>query len=128
MNNATALSTGLFLTPAHFALVQTILAEHLPQARVLAFGSRVAGSPRKYSDLDLAIIQPEPLSLRTISRLKNAFEDSDLPICVDLVDWNQADIEFKAMVAAQGMVELPGSGSDSFALVKDSKNLGCVLE
>ncbi len=44
--------------------------------------------------------------LRTISRLKMAFEDSDLPICVDVVDWNQADSEFKAMVTRQGMVEL----------------------
>ena len=103
MNNAASSSVSLHLAPA---LVQTLLAVHLPQARVLAFGSRAAGNPRKYSDLDLAIIQPEPSSLRTISRLKNAFEDSDLPICVDLVDWNQADTEFRTMVTAQGMVEL----------------------
>ena len=55
---------------------------------------------------DLAIIQPEPLTLRTISCLKSAFKDSDLPICVDVVDWNQADSAFKAMVTKQGMVEL----------------------
>lgn len=107
MTNAASLNTRLHLAPAHLKLVQAILANHLPQTRVMAFGSRAAGNPRKYSDLDLAIIQREPLSLRTISRLKTAFEDSDLPICVDVVDWNQADSEFKAMVAAQGMVELP---------------------
>ena len=56
--------------------------------------------------LDLAIIQTEPLTLRTIGRLKSAFDDSDLPICVDVVDWNQADSAFKAMVTKQGMVEL----------------------
>ena len=107
MSNAASPTTSLHLAPAHLALVQAILADHVPQACVMAFGSRAAGTPRKYSDLDLAIIQPEPLTLRTISHLKTAFEDSDLPICVDLVDWNQADGEFKAMVAAQGMVELP---------------------
>jgi predicted nucleotidyltransferase len=106
MNNTASPNDSLHLAPAHLSLVQVILADHLPQARVLAFGSRAVGTPRKYSDLDLAIIQPEPLTLRAISRLKNAFEDSDLPICVDVVDWNQADSEFKAMVAAQGMVEL----------------------
>ena len=106
MNNPAPLNTSLQLAPAHLMMVQAILADHLPQARVLAFGSRAAGTPRKYSDLDLAIIQPEPLSLHTISRLKIAFEDSDLPICVDVVDWNQADTEFKAMVSKQGMVEL----------------------
>lgn len=58
------------------------------------------------SALDLAIIQPEPLTVRTIGRLKSAFEDSDLPICVDVVDWNQSNSKFKAMVTKQGMVEL----------------------
>ena len=106
MNSSSPTTPGIQLPPAHLTLVQAILADHVPQARVLAFGSRVSSKPRKYSDLYLAIIQPEPLSLRTISRLKTAFEDSDLPICVDLVDWNQADSEFKAMVAKQGMVEL----------------------
>ena len=106
MSNSAALNANLHLAPAHMSLVQTILADHLPQARVLAFASRAAGTPRKYSDLDLAVIQPEPLTLRVISRLKTAFEDSDLPICVDVVDWNQADNEFKAMVTKQGMVEL----------------------
>ena len=106
MNDLANLNASLHLAPAHLSMVQAILANHVPQARVLAFGSRAAGTPRKYSDLDLAIIQPEPLTLRTISRLRIAFEDSDLPICVDVVDWNQADSEFKAMVARQGMVEL----------------------
>ena len=56
--------------------------------------------------LDLAIIQTEPLTLRIISRLKSAFEDSNLPICVDVVDWNQADSAFKAMVTKHGMIKL----------------------
>ena len=106
MNNLPPPTPGIQLPTAHLTLVQAILADHVPEARVLAFGSRVSSTPRQYSDLDLAIIQSEPLSLRTIRRLKNAFEDSDLPICVDVVDWSQADGEFKAMVAKQGMVEL----------------------
>ena len=106
MSDPSQTTPGIQLPAAHLALVQAILADHVPEARVLVFGSRAAGTPRKYSDLDLAIIQSEPLSLRTIRRLKNAFEDSDLPICVDVVDWNQADSAFKAMVTAQGMVEL----------------------
>ncbi len=106
MTRSASSAARVKLPAAHLTLVQAILGDHVPQARVLAFGSRAAGTPRKYSDLDLAIIQPEPLTLRTLSRLKSAFEDSDLPICVDVVDWNHADSEFKAMVAKQGMVEL----------------------
>ena len=106
MTNALPLNPRLHLSPEHLGMVQAIFADHLPQARVLAFGSLAAGTPRKYSDLDLAIIQPEPLTLRTISRPKITFEDSDLSICVDVVDWNQADSAFKATVTKQGMVEL----------------------
>ena len=106
MTNALPLNPRLHLSPAHLGMVQAIFADHLSQARVLAFGSRAAGIPRKYSDLALAIIQPAPLTLRVISRLKNAFEDSDAPICVDVVDWNQADSEFKVMVAGQRMIEV----------------------
>ena len=106
MNKQAPLDASLRLAPAQLSLVQDILADHLPQARVLAFGSRAGGTPRKYSDLDLAIIQLEPLTLRTISRLKIALGDSDLPICVDVVDWNQADSAFKTMAPKQGMVEL----------------------
>jgi uncharacterized protein len=106
INKPASSNASLQLEPEHLSMVQAILADHLPQARVLAFGSRAAGTPRKYSDLDLAISQPEPLTLHTISCLKIVFEDSDLPICVDVIDWNQADSEFKAMVTRQGMVEL----------------------
>ena len=106
MNKSASASMQIQLPAAHLMLVQSILSDHVPRARVMAFGSRAAGTPRKYSDLDLAIIQPEPLTLHTISRLRIAFEDSDLPICVDVVDWNQSDCEFKAMAAKQGMVEL----------------------
>ena len=106
MTNALPLNPRLHLSPAHLGMVQAIFADHLPQARVLVCGSLAAGTPHKYFDLDLAIIQPAPLTLRVISRLKNAFEDSDAPICGDVVDWNQADGEFKVMVAEKGMVGL----------------------
>ena len=38
--------------------------------------------------------------------MKDAFEDSELPICVDIVDWSLADADFKAAVEAQGMAAL----------------------
>jgi Polymerase beta, Nucleotidyltransferase len=62
--------------------------------------------PRKYSDIDLAIALPQALGLRKLRQLKDAFEDSDLPIYVDIVDWSLADPDFKAAVLAQGMAAL----------------------
>ena len=94
------------LPESHLQIIQSILAQQVPQARVFAFGARVNGPPRKYSDIDLAIALPQPLGLRKLRQLKDAFEDSELPICVDIVDWSLADADFKAAVEAQGMAAL----------------------
>ena len=94
------------LPESHVHTIQRILCQQVPQAQVFAFGSRVSGTPRKYSDIDLAIALPQPLGLRRLRQLKDAFEDSDLPICVDIVDWSLADPDFKAAVKAQGMAAL----------------------
>ncbi len=99
-------AAAVLLAPEHVQLVQTILAQQVPQAKVLAFGSRVSGNPRKYSDLDLAIFLPEAIGLRKLRELKEAFEDSALPICVDIVDWARAEPAFKAAVSARGMTVL----------------------
>ena len=90
----------------HVEIIQRILREQVPQAQVFAFGSRVSGTPRKYSDIDLVIALPQPLGLRRLRQLKDAFEDSDLPICVDIVDWSLADADFRAAVEAQGTAAL----------------------
>lgn len=84
----------------------TILHQHLPGAQVSVFGSRVQGKARPYSDLDLAIeVEPAP-DWRTWARLREAFEASDLPICVDVVDWHRASADFKHLVDQQGRMPL----------------------
>jgi uncharacterized protein len=95
-------SKVLQLSPLHIEMVQRILHKHVPNGHVFAFGSRVNGRPARYSDLDLAVSLPQPLTLRTLRQLKDAFEDSDLPVCVDIVDWSEADERFKASILASG--------------------------
>ena len=100
----------LQLSPEHLRMVREVLAHWLPDAQVLAFSSRVSGTARKFSDLDSAIVSSTPLDWRLLGKVRDAFEDSDLPICVDLLDWSQADAGFKAMVERQGMVMLRHNG------------------
>lgn len=100
----------LQLPVAQTAIVREILKEQVPGAQVFAFGSRVNGKPAKYADLDLAVSLSRPLPLRTLRMLKDAFEDSDLPVCVDVVDWSQADEQFKTSVLASGIAPLQPAG------------------
>jgi predicted nucleotidyltransferase len=74
-------------TPAELAIVIAILGLHVPQRDVWAFGSRVQGSTKAFSDLDLVILGEQPLPLATMAELAQAFIESDLPYKVDIVDW-----------------------------------------
>ncbi len=67
-------------------------------AEVRAFGSRVNGPAKSYSDLDLAVVAPTQLNPETLRLLKEAFEESDLPFRVDVLDWNEASPEFQKVI------------------------------
>lgn len=67
--------------------VQRILQTHVPQHEVWAFGLRLKGVARTYSDLDQAVITQHPLPLGVLGALQDAFAESDLPWRVDVVEW-----------------------------------------
>jgi len=89
------------LAPGHLEKVRTILQKHVPQCEVRAFGSRVNGTPKDYSDLDLAVVGSGKLSDDTLRRLKEAFEESDLPFRVDVLDWHATSPEFQKVIEKQ---------------------------
>ncbi len=89
----------LDVSPAHLNLVLDILRAHAPaNTLVHAFGSRARGRAREYSDLDLSIDAGRRLTLDEMARLNEAFEDSDLPWKVDLVDWRALDAGFARLI------------------------------
>lgn len=65
--------------------IETILAAWPDIDSVWLFGSRALGTYKEASDIDLAI--KGHLNQKTLVRLKDAFEDSDLPFFVDLVEY-----------------------------------------
>ncbi|MCX7099023.1 MAG: restriction endonuclease subunit S [Methylococcales bacterium] len=75
-----------------------ILKIHLPDYPVWAFGSRVKWTAKAYSDLDLAIITLQPLSLSAMATIKEAFDESNLSIRVDIVDWAATSEEFRKII------------------------------
>jgi len=87
------------LSKEHLILVQKILKQHLPNFEVRAFGSRVQGKSRPYSDLDLVLMGKKALDWREIETLKNAFSESDLPMSVDVADWHTLSEEFRKIVS-----------------------------
>ncbi|MFT8720500.1 nucleotidyltransferase family protein [Acetobacter sp.] len=86
------------ITPEERAIVLRILNEIVPDREVRAFGSRVTGKAKPFSDLDLAVMGDEPLPLETRARLEEAFSESDLPWKVDVLDWTLVDKDFREII------------------------------
>lgn len=79
-------SAGLCLSAAEQRLVRQIVDGVLPGAVIAVFGSRATGRARPYSDLDLLFIDPPRLDWAGRADLRDAFERSNLPFAVDLVE------------------------------------------
>ena len=97
------------LAPEHLAEVRRILATLVPDCEVRAFGSRVTGTARRFSDLDLAVIPPAPLEPRRLDDLRDAFAASNLPMRVDVLDWGATSEAFRALVEARYEVVQAGA-------------------
>lgn len=82
-------------------IVKELLRQHVPECKVLAFGSRVTGTTSRYSDLDLAIVCSVSVDWRRLEALKDAFSESDLPIMVDVLDWQSLSESFQAIIKRQ---------------------------
>ena len=64
--------------------------------RFYAYGSRVKGTARKYSDLDLCYQEEIPLSV--LSQIHEELEESNLPFVVELVNWQHMRPQFREMI------------------------------
>jgi len=86
------------ITQDQLALVQQILRESIPAAKVWVFGSRAKGTTRRGSDLDLAVDNGAPLPISITARLDEAFDEAPLPYRVDVVDIHSVSAAFRAIV------------------------------
>lgn len=66
-----------------YLIIQKILAQY--PFHFYAYGSRVKGTAKKFSDLDLCYKEDIPAEL--ICRIEEELEESDLPFVVELVNW-----------------------------------------
>lgn len=103
--------------PAWHAVLDA-LARHVPGREVRVMGSRVNGRAKPFSDLDLVIMGDEPLDLRTLGQMRDAFAESNLPFAVDIVEWASASDAFRRIIDAQAQplgaaTPSPGCTSES---------------
>ncbi|MGD9153576.1 MAG: nucleotidyltransferase domain-containing protein [Gammaproteobacteria bacterium] len=86
------------IEPQQLEVVKKILVQYVPKYEVWVFGSRVTGTAKQYSDLDLAIISNKPIDPLVVALLRENFSKSDLPFKVDIVDWATTSENFRKFI------------------------------
>lgn len=69
--------------------------------KVFIFGSRALGGGRKFSDIDIGIKSKEEIDSSTLSDIQEAFEESNLPYNVDVVDFSSVSNQFRDVAEAK---------------------------
>lgn len=92
------------IRPDDWAIVRDILARHVPDREVWAFGSRATWTAKDYSDLDLVILGDHPLPPDIRAAMADDFSDSALPYKVDVVEWAGLGDGFKEIIRRDRVV------------------------
>lgn len=88
------------ISPDNWQVVRDILERYVPDREVWAFGSRAKWTAKEFSDLDIAIIGDEPMSIGVMAELNESFQESVLPFKVDVVDWAAITPSFRQEIEA----------------------------
>ena len=106
----------LDITPAARSELLALLQQYLPGVTVWAFGSRVKGTSRRHSDLDLVLFS-RPEQAAQVALLHEALEESSLPFRVDLLVWENIPASFQqniqacyAVLDAENPAPIPADG------------------
>ena len=91
------------LSDAQLETITAILAKYEQVSRGIIFGSRAMGNYKEASDIDLAI-KGKDITFSTILNISGDFDDSDLPLFFDVVNYHTIDHPpFKRHIDAKGV-------------------------
>lgn len=97
------MTNAIDMTTKQRGIILDLLDRHLPGVVVWAYGSRVKRTVRRGSDLDLVAFADADRK-KSISALREAFEESNLPFRVDLFVWNEIPETFRRNIQSEHVV------------------------
>ena len=109
-------------------VVEALLREHVPDAAVWAYGSRVNGMSHPGSDLDLVLRSPTLEQLGDgFHNLVEAFQESNIPILIQVHDWARLPESFHREIERDYVVVQEGAKQTAPAEWREA-NLGELIE
>lgn len=98
------------VAPKYLKMITSILAQHLPSRQVWAYGSRVKRTATHRSDLDCVVFGATDSD---IADAKEAFDASEIPFEIQLLNWERIPDDFKENIKKQYVVlSAPASHTD----------------
>jgi len=98
-------NSAIDIKPGAKEMLFSLLEQYLPNTTIWAYGSRVAGNARPWSDLDLVVFS-DTEQKKQIFSLKEALEESNLSFRVDLLEWDSLPDNFRENISASPTVLL----------------------
>lgn len=87
----------LDLSQGNLADIRKLISATLPEREFRVFGSRVRGTAKRYSDVDLLIMGKSPCPQQALELLRDRLSESDIPVMVDVVEYCRLDDKMKAL-------------------------------
>lgn len=81
-------------------LIKDCVQIYFPNSKIFIFGSRVRGTAKKYSDIDIALDNQKFIPTQDLAKIKLTLEDK-LPYFVDIIDLQNISPEFKSAIQSQ---------------------------
>ncbi len=98
-----AVKDEIDITPQQRKIISSLLETYLPNTVTWVYGSRVKGTARPSSDLDMVVFASAEQTTN-VFLLREALDESDLPFRVDLFVWDEIPAQFRKNIEAEHKV------------------------
>jgi predicted nucleotidyltransferase len=85
-------------------IIVPIIVKYLPDAKIILYGSRARGDAREGSDIDVALDMGHAIDTLIMSNIIGDLEESQLPICFDIVDFRKISEDMQNRIFKDGIV------------------------
>lgn len=81
-----------------------IILKHLPDVKIILYGSRARQDDTQGSDIDIALYRGKKIEDATMSTIINDLEESDLPIYFDVIDFHAVSAKMQQEILKDGTI------------------------
>lgn len=89
--------------------IVNIIKKHLPDSRLILFGSRAKHTNRENSDYDIAVIWKEKIPAQIYFAIQEELDNLYTLKTIDLIDFYNLDEDFKEIVIKEGFLIYDGT-------------------